>query len=296
MLTTDLMRQVRRLQIRTRRRVDDLFAGEYHSAFKGQGIEFAEVREYEPGDDVRAIDWNVTARTGRPFVKRFEEERQLTVVVAVDLSASGTFASVGQLKSRLAVELSAVLCMAASRNNDRAGLLIFSDHVELVVPPRKGRSHVLRLMRELLSFDPKGHATDLNEALAELNRVLRRRAIVFVVSDFQAPIEGDGGMLTPLRMLAARHEVVGVVISDPREHELPRAGLLDVRDPETGRRVVLDTSSRRVRRDFEARAARRREALASALRLARVDQVDVSTERPFVHDLARYFLSRERRR
>lgn len=296
MLTEDLMKEVRRLQIATRRRVDDLFAGEYHSAFKGQGVEFAEVREYEPGDDIRAIDWNVTARTGKPFIKRFVEERQLTVILAVDLSSSGAFGAKGKLKSRLAVELSAVLTLAASRNNDRVGLLIFTDHNELYVPPRKGRTHVLRLLRELLNFEPRGTGTDIGGAITHISKMQRRRAIVFLISDFLAPIEGENGFALPLRLMAARHEVIAVTVGDPREHELPSLGLIETVDPESGRVTLLDTSSRRVRRDFAMAAERHDKALDAVFRPAGVDRVRVSTDRPFVRDLAQYFHLRERRR
>src|SRR4051812_26299740 len=221
MLTDELMREVRRLQVRTRRRVEGLFAGEYHSAFKGRGIEFADVREYEPGDDVRSIDWNVTARTGRTFIKRFTEERELTVILAVDLSGSGTFGSSGKSKSRTAVELAAVLALAAATNNDRVGLLIFTDQVELFLPPRKGRTHLLRLLRELLNFGPRSRGTDVAGAVDHLSRMLRKRALVFLVSDFLAPpFERE------LRLASKKHELIAVSIADPRETEMPKAGLI----------------------------------------------------------------------
>lgn len=296
MLTQDLMREVRRLQIRTRRRVNDLFAGEYHSAFKGRGIEFAEVREYEPGDDVRTIDWNVTARAGRPFIKRFVEERQLTVILAVDASASGMFASTGRLKATIGTELGAVLALAAARNHDRAGLLLFSDRVERYVPPLKGRTAMLRVLRDLVGFEPAGRGTDLRVPLEHVVRVHKRRAIVFVVSDFAQAVEGPGGFAPMLRRAAQRHEVVAVRVGDPRESALPRAGLINVVDPETGRRETIDTSSTKVRRAYEARAAAHRAAVGAACRSASCDLVEISTTRPFVHDLATYFERRERRR
>ncbi len=296
MLTQDLMREVRRLQIRTRRRVNDLFAGEYHSAFKGRGIEFAEVREYEPGDDARTIDWNVTARAGKPFIKRFVEERQLTVILAIDASASGLFASTGRLKSTLASELGAVLALAAARNNDRAGLLFFTDRVERHVPPQKGRTQVLRVLRDLIGFEPISRATDLRVPLEHVTKVHKRRSIVFLISDFAQPAEGSGGFAPTLRRAAQRHELIAVRVTDPREHDLPRAGLVDVLDPETGRRELIDTSSSRVRAAYHARAAAHRAAVAAACRSASCDLVDVSTARPFVHDLAVYFERRERRR
>src|SRR4051812_31677746 len=211
MLTEELMREVRRLQVRTKRRVEGLFAGEYHSAFKGRGIEVADVRDYEPGDDVRSIDWNVTARVGRPFIKGFVEERELTVILAVDLSGSGAFGTAGKAKSRIAVELAAVLALAAAQNNDRVGLLIFTERVELFLPPRKGRTHILRVMRELLNFEPRGRGTDVAGAVGHLARMLRKRALVFVVSDFLAP-----AFERELRLASRRHEVIAVSVADPR--------------------------------------------------------------------------------
>lgn len=296
MLTEELMREVRRLEIRARRRVSDLFAGEYHSAFKGQGIEFADVREYEPGDDVRSIDWNVTARAGKPFIKRFSEERQLSVVLVVDLSASGLFGSGDKSKARLMAEMGAVLAMAAARNNDRVGLMTFSDQVELFIPPRKGRNGLLRLMRELLDAEPRGQGRAFGDALTTLRGVLDRHSIVFVISDFLDDQGDDPSWELPLRLLARRHDVIALRVTDPREHALPSLGLIELEDPETGRRVLLDTSGR------SRRAARRRadeaheSRLRSIFRRDRVDLVEISTDRSFTSDLARYFHLRERRR
>lgn len=297
MLTEELMKEVRRLEIRARRRVDDVFGGEYHSAFKGQGIEFAEVREYEPGDDVRSIDWNVTARVGRPFVKRFTEERQQTVIVAVDVSASGRFGSTDRSKGRLSVEVAAVLALSAARNNDRVGLVLFSAGVDRFIPPTKGRTHQLRMLRELLGAEPAGPSSGLGEALSTLDRVLHRRSIVFVISDFDAGGAGEPeDWTTPMRLLSRRHEVVALTVSDPREQSLPRLGLITFEDPETGRRVLFDTGSGRRRRRFAARARRDDDALLATLRRCGVDRVALSTGRPFGDDLARYFRARERRR
>lgn len=300
MLTEDLMKEVRRLQVRTRRRVEGLFSGEYHSAFKGRGIEFAEVREYEPGDDVRSIDWNVTARTGRTFVKRFVEERELQVVLAVDLSRSGAFTSGGggapegasaKLKSRVAVEVAAVVAMSASMNNDRVGLLIFTDSVELFVPPRKGRLHVLRVLRELLNFEPAGRGTDVAGALDHMGRVLTKRSIVFVVSDFVSP-EYERS----LRAMSQRHEVIGVAVHDPRERDLPPVGLVQVADAETGRTGLIDASSRVVREAYARAFERARSERQRTLRRARADQIEIWTDRPFVPELVKYFKLRESRR
>jgi uncharacterized protein (DUF58 family) len=295
MLTEELMREVRRLEIRARRRVSDLFAGEYHSAFKGQGIEFADVREYEPGDDVRTIDWNVTARAGKPFIKRFAEERQLSVMLVVDLSASGLFGSGEKSKARLMAEMGAVLALAAARNNDRVGLMTFSDQVELFIPPRKGRNGLLRLMRELLDAEPRGGGRAFADALGALRGVLDRHSIVFVISDFLDDLEAPDWEL-PLRLLARKHDVVALRVSDPRERDLPAMGLIEVEDPETGRRTLLETSgrSRRARRRKAAETHERR--LRELLGRDRVDLVDISTDRSFVNDLARYFHQRERGR
>lgn len=290
MLSEALRREVRRLRVRTRRRVESLFAGEYLSAFKGRGIEFAEVREYEPGDDVRTIDWNVSARTGRTHIKRFIEERELTLFLLVDASASGDFASVGTPKRRLAAEVAATLAFSAARNNDRVGLVVFTDRIERFIPPRKGGRHALRLAGELLSAEPVGRGTDLGAAIDFLARVQRRRALVFVVSDFLT----DTPDLS-LRLLSRRHEVIALRIGDPREKEVPAIGLVRAFDPEAGRERLVDLTPARARRY----AGLRREhdlRVAGALSRARIDRVDLSTDRPFSRDLIRYFHTRERRR
>ncbi|MEZ6243608.1 MAG: DUF58 domain-containing protein [Phycisphaerales bacterium] len=299
MLTEELMREVRRLEVRARRRVDELFAGEYHSAFRGQGVEFAEVREYEPGDDVRSIDWNVTARTGRPFVKRFTEERQLSVVLVLDLSASTLFGSGDRPKARLMAEMSAVLALAASRNADRAGLLTFSDQVELYLPPRKGRTHVQRLIREVLDTEPRGRGRAMPDALAMLRRVLSRHSVVFLVSDFldeDSAGDAEPAWELPLRLLARRHDVTALRVTDPRELDPPRLGLIEVHDPETGRRVLADMGSRSVRRRHRVRMIESERHLEQRLGRAKVDLVRLSTDRPFVDDLHAYFRRREGRR
>lgn len=279
-----------RLQIRTRRLVDGLLAGHYHSVFKGSGIEFAEVREYVPGDDVRTIDWNVTARLGFPFVKRHVEERELTVMLLVDVSASGRFGSAGRLKATVAAELGALIAASAVRNNDRVGLVLFSDRVERFVPPQRDRHATLRVIRDLLESAPSHPRTDLAPALDLLETVVRRRALAFVLSDFQAT--GYGG---PLRRAHRRHEVIPVCIGDRRERELPDVGLLALRDLETGREVLLDTSSPAVRRAYTARfdalrAERRR--LFAALG---IDAIEVDAAEDPVRPLVRFFRRREER-
>jgi uncharacterized protein (DUF58 family) len=296
MTTEELMREVRRLEITTRRAVTEVFAGEYSSALKGRGIEFAEVREYQPGDDVRSIDWNVTARTGHPFIKRFTEERELTVVLAVDLSRSSFFGSAGRTKAQLAAEVCAVLAFAASRKNDRVGLVIFTDRVELYLPPKKGQRHTLRLIRELLAFEPTHRGTSVRAALEHLAHVLKRRAVVFLLSDFI-----DTDFEHAARLVAQRHELIAVEIGDPREGELPVTGLVEVEDTETGRRLVIDTASRRVRDAYHPAGARRpgpRRVTALHDRLDRlgIDRISLSTASPYVHELAMFFRRRERRR
>jgi uncharacterized protein (DUF58 family) len=290
MLPREVLRQIRRLQLKARRAVEDVLGGEYHSVFKGSGIAFDEVREYQVGDDVRSIDWNVTAREGRPFIKRFIEERELTVVLAVDCSGSSQFGSRLQLKREVAAELAAVLAFSAISNNDRVGLVQFTDRVEHFVPPRKGSRHVLRLIRDVLFYQPKRRGTSLREALDYLNRVLRRRAIVFFFSDFQ-----DREYELPFKRTARRHDLIAVRVGDPREEELPAVGLVEFEDAETGRVVVLDTSSGAVRDSYERAARERAEAVRRLTRAAGVDLIEVSTDGGHLDALIRFFRLRERR-
>ncbi|MHA7813042.1 MAG: DUF58 domain-containing protein [Phycisphaerales bacterium] len=302
MLTDELMREVKRLEIRARRRVDDLFGGQYHSAFKGQGIEFAEVREYMPGDEVRTIDWNVTARTGHPHIKRFTEERQLTVILCVDCSISTAFGSVRRSKHQLACELGAVLTLAAGRNNDRVGLQIFgSDHLEqetFHLRPSKGKKHARRIMRELLDSEPGMSPFVLKDALGELGRTHKRRAVIFVLSDFLSGLNNrnEPEWAKPLRMLARKHELVALQLTDPLEFDLPKAGLIRMHDPVSGRRFNVDTSSRRVRDRYHKQASLEQAMIDDTMRRARVDRVELSTAESFVDPLYRYFQQREMRR
>ena len=291
MIPRELFRKIRRVEVRTRGLVEDVFGGEYHSAFKGRGIEFAEVRPYQIGDDVRTIDWSVTARQGEPFVKVYEEEREQTLLLCVDVSASGAFGSTGTLKRELAAEVCAVLGFSALRNHDKVGLLLFSDRVERFVPPKKGRRHVLRVVRDVFAHEAEGAGTDLAGAFEHALRVVRRRAIVVVVSDFL-----DAGFERALRALAARHDVVAVRVVDPREEALPAVGLATLRDPETGRATLVDTSSRAVREAFARRAADREAATVEALRQSRVEAVTVRTGEDFVDPLAAFFRRRNRER
>ena len=290
MLPREVIRQVRRLQLRARRAVEDLLGGEYRSVFKGTGIAFEEVREYQPGDDIRAIDWNVTARMGHPFIKRFVEERELTVMLLIDCSASGQFGTRLQQKREVAAELAAVLAFSAISNNDRVGLVAFTDKVERFIPPRKGTRHVLRLIRDVLFFQPSRRGTSVREALDYANKVLHRRAILFLMSDFL-----DRGYERSFKLSGRRHDLIAVPITDPREQELPAVGLLELEDSETGRHFLLDTSSRAAREAYAQAARERREALWRLARQSRVDLIEVSTDGGHLDALIRFFRLRERR-
>ena len=293
MIPRELFRKIRHVEVRTRGLVDDVFGGEYHSAFKGSGIEFAEVRPYQFGDDVRSIDWNVSARQGEPYVKLFEEEREQTLLLVVDVSASEDFGSGETAKRDLAAEVSAVLGFSAIRNSDKVGLLLFSDHVERFVPPKKGKRHVLRVLRDVFAHRAAGRGTDLGEALRHAARFLRRRAIVVLVSDFLA----DASTYEkPLKTLAQRHDVVAIRVVDPREETLPAVGLVHVSDPETGRAAVVDTSSPAVREAFARRAADRAAAAEATLRRARVDHVTARTDEDYADPLVAFFRQRNRGR
>jgi uncharacterized protein (DUF58 family) len=286
----EVLRQVRLIELRTRRLVNSLFAGEYRSIFKGYGMEFAEVREYNPGDEVRSIDWNVTARMGRPFVKRYIEERELTVMLVVDLSGSSQFGTVSRFKAEMAIELAAVLTMSAVRNNDRVGALLFTDHVEHVVPPGKGRRHALRIIRDVLVHQPEGKGTDIGGALEYLNRLLPHRAIVFVISDLIDP-----GLERPLKYLSRRHDVVVASLEDPAEWNLPDIGVARFVDPETGQVVSVDTSDRRVREGFQQASEAERAARRQLLRRLAIDEVPVNTKDGYLEALLRFFRARGRR-
>jgi uncharacterized protein (DUF58 family) len=291
MLTREQLKAVRKIQIRTSHLVSDLFAGQYHSVFKGRGMEFAEVRPYEPGDEVRTIDWNVTARTGVPHVKRFTEERELTVMLLVDASASTRFGSVKQFKHELAAEIAALLAFSAITNNDKVGLLVFTDRVELALPPRKGARHVLRVIREILNHVPQGQGTDVPLALDHLDKVVPRRCVAFLLSDFLA-----GDLRRPLRVANRRHDLVAIVLEDVREQELPDIGLVALQDPETGARYVVDTGDARVRAAFARQQAARCAERDRALRSLDVDAVRVRTDQSYTTALLRFFRDRERRR
>lgn len=292
MLSADLIERIRHIEIRTRRLVNDSYAGEYHSVFKGRGMEFDEVRPYQIGDEIRTIDWNVTARTGEIHVKRYVEERELTVMLVVDASASEDFGSVNRFKRELAAELAAVLAFAATTNNDRVGLLIFTDQAELFIPPRKGRRHVLRLIRELLAFEPQGEGTDIKMALDTVNQILKKRSILFVVSDFVA---NPASYRQALAVSNRRHDVIAVDLSDPLEADLKNVGLLAMEDPETGEVFWADTGSRGWREAFRACAEELEAAKTRVFGQSKVDRIGIGTDQEYTAPLTAFFQRRARR-
>lgn len=291
MIPKEIIKKVQHIQIRTRHKVADVFAGEYHSVFKGRGMEFQEVREYVPGDDIRSIDWNVTARMGHPFVKKFTEERELTVMLLLDISASQVFGSTARLKKDLAAEVAAVLAFAAIQNRDRIGLILFTDGIEGYVAPRKGVSHVLRVIREALYFQPSRHGTRLIPCLDFLNHVMPRKTVSFLISDF---LSGED-LKTPLAVTARRHDLIALLVGDRREQAWPAAGLVEWQDAETNRRFLVDTSSAAVRRRFAALQQARRQATRDILRSAGVDIVELYAGEPYERELMNFFRMRERR-
>jgi len=299
MIPREILKKIRQIEIRTNRLVTETLAGQYHSVFKGQGMNFDEVREYQPGDDVRAIDWNVTARMNHPFIKKFVEERELTVMLVVDVSGSGLFGSRDQSKRELAAEIASVLAFSAIRNNDKVGLLLFTDDVEKFIPPRKGRGHVLRVIREVLYFAPKRRGTDLPHALEFMGRVLPHKAIAVVISDFLIP-NGNGTLppqtQTALRMANRRHDVVAVHIADRYELELPALGRLVLEDAETGEIVELNTAYAASRDAFALRQEKQYAGVARQLRSSGIDSIQLRTDEPYAAALGKFFEGREKRR
>ncbi|MBN2070983.1 MAG: DUF58 domain-containing protein [Candidatus Krumholzibacteriota bacterium] len=290
MIPAELTKKIKILQITTRKVINDVLAGEYGSVFRGRGMEFDEVREYMPGDEIRTIDWNVTARTGTPFVKRYVEERELTVIFLVDLSASGTFGSVDKLKNEVAAEFCSLLAFSAVKNNDKVGLIVFTDQVEMFIPPKKGTRHVLRVIRELLDFTPRQAKTDIVGALDYLGKVTTKRAVVFLVSDFQAE-----GFERSMRVIGKRHDLVAVTVIDPREIKLPDVGLVELEDAETGEIVLVDTSSLAVRKKYERLGREQSEQFRDLFASMGVDQIEIHTDRDYIPNLVKFFRSRERR-
>ncbi len=302
MTITELLEAVRRVEVRTNRLVNDMMVGAYLSHFKGRGMDFEELREYIPGDEVRDIDWNVTYRMGRPFVKRFREERELAMILAVDVSASSAFGSVKRSKREFAAEIAGTLAISATRSSDKVGLMLFSDRVELFLPPRKGRQHILRIIREMLNFKPAHRGTNIPAALAFLNRVLHRRSIVFLLTDFlhsfgtAAEGQASRGTLQEIGLTNARHDLVCIHLHDPRESVLPPSGLLTVEDAETGELLEVDSSRAVVRERFARTNAERLAELDRAMRRAGVDTLSFSTAEPFAQTLQRFFETRRGRR
>lgn len=290
MLPPELIKKIRQIQIYTKRMVSASFAGQYESVFKGRGMQFDEVRQYTPGDDIRDIDWNVTARTGEAHIKRFVEEREMTVMFAVDLSASGDFGTVNKVKNELAAEFCAVLAMAATKNNDKVGLVVFTDRIELFIPPKKGTAHVLRLVRELLYFKMPRRTTNIPGAIEYLQKVLKKRATVFVVSDF---IESD--FKKPLGLLNKKHDVVAVTVNDRAELDLPKVGLIEFEDAETGEIMLVDTGSAAFRRKYSSAGNQRLDELKSTFRLVNIDSININTDKPYIQDLVRFFHMRRKR-
>lgn len=290
MLPEELIKKIRYIQIFSSRAVNASFAGQYESVFKGRGMQFDEVREYTPGDDIRDIDWNVTARTGKAYIKRFVEEREMTLLFAVDLSASGEFGTVNKMKNELAAEFCAVLAFAASKNNDKVGLLIFTDQIELYIPPKKGSGHVLRLIRELLAFEMPKRKTDIPLGLDYVAKVLRKRATVFVVSDFI-----ETGFKKSLSLLNKRHDVVAVPVRDRAEMAMPNVGLIELEDAETGEVLLVDTASGQFQRGYSGRSQADFDELTNLLRSINVDSIPIQTDQPYMHDLVQFFHMRHRR-
>ena len=290
MLPKELIKKIRRIEITTSKLVTDMLAGQYESVFKGRGIEFDEVREYQPGDEIRSIDWNVTARTGHPFVKKFIEERQLTVMILLDASASSDFGTAYRLKKELAAEICAVLAYAAIKNNDRVGLEIFTDKIEKYIPPRKGQSHILRVIREALYFKPTSRGTDIAGALRFLDGVTSRRAVTFIISDFLAK-----DYKKALSIANRKHDVVAITVTDPREMSLPNAGLIELVDAEKGKAVLVDTSNRKLRDAYEARSARMIDERVKMFNAVNVDHIDIRTDKPYIDELTKFFKMRKKR-
>lgn len=288
--TRELLKKVRQIEIKTRGIVNQAFTGEYHSVFKGRGMEFSEVREYQYGDDIRTIDWNVSARLNHPFVKVFEEERELTVMLVVDFSRSGRFGTVEAMKDEIAAEICAVLAFSAIKNNDKVGLILFTDRIEKFVPPKKGRAHILRIIRELVSFEPSGDTTSIRTALEYLNHVTKKRSIAFVISDFL-----DEGYERILRIVSRKHDLIAVELWDPREETLPNAGLITLRDAETGTRRWIDSGDRRVREEFQRYWRKLRQERRAAFIRCKVDMIRVRIDRPYIKPIVDFFRLREKR-
>lgn len=295
MLTKELLKKVRQIEIRTRGLVNQVFSGEYHSVFKGRGMEFSQVREYTIGDDIRNIDWNVTARFGHPYIKVFEEERELTVILLVDLSGSQNFGSINATKQQIAAEISAILAFSALKNNDKTGLILFTDKVEKFIPPKKSKSHSLRIIREVLSFEPAGKGTDIKGALEFMNNAVKKRSIVFLISDFMETAGDAKRYEKILRIVGKKHDLVGIVLSDPREKEIPPVGLTRFIDPETGKETVIDTANSSFRKWYLKKREEFERGRKAAFLSSRLDTVYINTKESYIRPLVNFFKSREKR-
>jgi len=290
MLTKELLKQVRQIEIKTKGLVNQVFSGEYHSVFKGRGMEFSEVREYQFGDDIRNIDWNVTARFGHPYIKIFEEERELTVMLMVDLSGSLSFGTVDKTKQQVAAELSAILAFSAMKNNDKVGLILFTDKIERFVPPRKGRTHVLRIISEVLSFEPSGKSTGLKQALEYMNNAIKKRSIAFLLSDFI-----DEGFEKILRIVGRKHDLIGIVIKDEKEDNIPRVGIVKFMDAETGEQRYIDTSDVKFQKWYRMLIEERKKKMKNLFITSRLDSIEIQTGQNYITPLVQFFRMRERR-
>ncbi len=290
MISKDIVKKIQQIEIHTRRLVNESFIGEYHSVFKGRGMEFDEVREYQPGDEIRTIDWNVTARMGRPFIKRYVEERELTVMLLVDVSASGNFGSIKQLKNEIAIEICALLAFSAIKNNDKVGVIMFTDKIEKFIPPKKGTKHVLRVIRELLCSEPSGKGTNIPVALEYMNKISSRRTISFIVSDFIADDYAQA-----LRIANKKHDVIAITVVDPREQELPNVGFIELQDAESGEMVLVDTANPLARKEFSALNTKQKQERSKLFRSIGVDEIIINTGRNYVEPVIRFFRIREKR-
>lgn len=297
-LTKEILKKVRQIEVRTNRLVNDSLAGSYHSVFKGSGMNFEEVREYVPGDDIRSIDWNVTARTGTPYIKKFVEERELTIMLMIDISGSGEFGSSEASKREIMAEIGSVLAFSAVRNNDKVGLILFTDFIELYIPPKKGRTHILRVIREILYFKPEGQHTNLKEGLDFINRVTKRKCVAFLISDFC--LQGDfttslNGLLPKMKVSNRRHDLISLLINDPRESELPDVGWITLEDAETGEQVVVNSSDPVIRNEYRELATQRMQLLKKGIHSCGVDLLELSTDRPYMPPLLSFFHNRIKR-
>jgi uncharacterized protein (DUF58 family) len=290
MLTKELLKQVRQIEIKTKGLVNQVFSGEYHSVFKGRGMEFSEVREYQFGDDIRNIDWNVTARFGHPYIKIFEEERELTVMLMVDLSGSLSFGTVDKTKQQVAAEVSAILAFSAMKNNDKVGLILFTDKIERFVPPRKGRTHVLRIISEVLSFEPSGKSTGLKQALEYMNNAIKKRSIAFLLSDFI-----DEGFEKILRIVGRKHDLIGIVLKDEKEDHIPEIGIVKFMDAETGEQRYIDTSDAKFQKWYRLLIQEKKKRMQNLFITSRLDSIEIQTGQNYIAPLVKFFRMRERR-